>query len=228
MSEETLRVTTKAGQLLLMAGLTFHSGRRLADHPEFVLDIEDEARAALASTPAAGLTVTGEGPLSPEAEEYVALRQAGHRPVSRRDLQQQLSDCEDALALTEKALAERDARLAAAPAAEGLDSRYAGRLKVEGGIGATLIPGTVYRVERITEHQEPTGTDQEAVVYTIIDFTTAAEGLDVERSTANLVIAFRRWCKRNGVEPPTVDQYRSILDEAAALAAQPSGREEGE
>ena len=37
----------------------------------------------------------------------------------------------------------------------------------------------------------------------------------VADSTANLVIAFRRWCKRKGIEPPTVDEYRLILDEAA-------------
>lgn len=40
----------------------------------------------------------------------------------------------------------------------------------------------------------------------------------VASSTANLVIAFRRWCKRKGIEPPTVDEYRAILDEAVYLA----------
>lgn len=39
-------MTTKAGQLLLMSGLTFHSGRRLADHPELLAAIEAEAIAA--------------------------------------------------------------------------------------------------------------------------------------------------------------------------------------
>lgn len=34
---------TKAGWLLLASGLTFHSGRRLADHPELIAAIEAEA-----------------------------------------------------------------------------------------------------------------------------------------------------------------------------------------
>ena len=38
-------MTTRAGQLLLMSGLTFHSGRRLADHPELLAAIEAEAAA---------------------------------------------------------------------------------------------------------------------------------------------------------------------------------------
>jgi len=38
--------STKVGQLLLMSGLTFHSGRRLADHPELLVTIEAEARTA--------------------------------------------------------------------------------------------------------------------------------------------------------------------------------------
>lgn len=53
------------------------------------------------------------------------------------------------------------------------------------------------------------------------DAAPRAERLDVERllseSTARLVIAFRRWCQRQGVQPPTLDQYRRILDEGAAL-----------
>lgn len=43
----------------------------------------------------------------------------------------------------------------------------------------------------------------------------------IEESTANLIIAFRRWCKRRGVEPPTVEEYRSILEEAARLSQPP-------
>lgn len=38
---------TTSGKLLLMSGLTFGSGRRLADYPELILAIEAEARAAL-------------------------------------------------------------------------------------------------------------------------------------------------------------------------------------
>ena len=34
---------TGAARLLLMSGLTFHSGRRLADHPELLAAIEAEA-----------------------------------------------------------------------------------------------------------------------------------------------------------------------------------------
>lgn len=34
---------TRSGRLLLMAGLTFHSGKRLADHPELIKEIEAEA-----------------------------------------------------------------------------------------------------------------------------------------------------------------------------------------
>ena len=34
---------TEAGRVLLMAGLTFHSGRRLADSPELLAAIEDAA-----------------------------------------------------------------------------------------------------------------------------------------------------------------------------------------
>ena len=44
----------------------------------------------------------------------------------------------------------------------------------------------------------------------------------VADSTANLVIAFRRWCKRKGIEPPTVDEYRLILEEAARLHEEPA------
>ena len=39
-------MTTMAAKLLLMAGLEFHSGRRLADHPELIAAIEAEAVAA--------------------------------------------------------------------------------------------------------------------------------------------------------------------------------------
>lgn len=41
-AEPQAEVTTKAGRLLLMAGLTFHSGRRLADHAELIVAIEQE------------------------------------------------------------------------------------------------------------------------------------------------------------------------------------------
>lgn len=40
------RPQTKAGRLLLMSGLAFQSGRRLADHPDLILAIEDQARRA--------------------------------------------------------------------------------------------------------------------------------------------------------------------------------------
>ena len=40
---------TIAGRTLLMAGLTFGSGRRLADYPELILAIENEAAAPVAA-----------------------------------------------------------------------------------------------------------------------------------------------------------------------------------
>lgn len=41
----------------------------------------------------------------------------------------------------------------------------------------------------------------------------------IEQATVNLVIVFRRWCIRKGIEPPTVDEYRRILDEAGLIVA---------
>lgn len=46
-----------------------------------------------------------EAALSPEAREYLAVREKGLRPPSKRDLQQQVMECEEALAATEAALA---------------------------------------------------------------------------------------------------------------------------
>lgn len=40
---------TAAGRLLLATGLTFHSGRRLADYPQMIVDIEAEAAQPAAS-----------------------------------------------------------------------------------------------------------------------------------------------------------------------------------
>jgi hypothetical protein len=40
---EAGKPTTIAGRLVLASGLTFHSGRRLADHPDLIADIEAEA-----------------------------------------------------------------------------------------------------------------------------------------------------------------------------------------
>ncbi len=37
-------------------------------------------------------------------------------------------------------------------------------------------------------------------------------------STARLIISFRRWCNRRGMHPPSVDEYRRILDEAGAIS----------
>lgn len=45
----------------------------------------------------------------------------------------------------------------------------------------------------------------------------AATPQPIDDSIAALVIAFRRWCKRKGVEPPSVAEYQDILDEAANL-----------
>ena len=39
--------TTTTGQLLLVAGLAFHSGRRLADYPGLIAAVEAEARTPL-------------------------------------------------------------------------------------------------------------------------------------------------------------------------------------
>lgn len=39
----------------------------------------------------------------------------------------------------------------------------------------------------------------------------------VADSTANLVIAFHRWCRRKGIEPPTLAEYQAMLDEAARM-----------
>ena len=47
-------------------------------------------------------------PLSPEAKSYLRMREKGRRLPSRLELQQQLMDCEEALAATERALAETD------------------------------------------------------------------------------------------------------------------------
>lgn len=64
---------TKTGKLLLMSGLSFGSGRRLADSPELIAAIEAEARAAererLAARVRAMMTVSGRDvllPLRPE------------------------------------------------------------------------------------------------------------------------------------------------------------------
>lgn len=34
-----------------------------------------------------------------------------------------------------------------------------------------------------------------------------------------LILAFRRWCITSHVEPPTVDEFRAILEGAAAIRA---------
>lgn len=53
--------------------------------------------------PAAGVPRTAGDPLSPETEEYLALRKRGLRLPSRADLLQRLDDCEEALRLAEAA-----------------------------------------------------------------------------------------------------------------------------
>lgn len=40
----------------------------------------------------------------------------------------------------------------------------------------------------------------------------------LNRRRAEALIAFRRWCKRTGFDPPSVEEYRAILAEAARLS----------
>lgn len=79
----------------------------------------------------------------------------------------------------------------------------------------------------LTRHgHESYGTDHEFEVRSAEALDGAYEGyIDefgderqaVADSAVNLVIALRRWCKRKGIEPPNVDEFRLILDEAARL-----------
>ena len=73
---------------------------------------------------------------------------------------------------------ERDVRVAAARSgADDMSERFPVRIKVYGGSLNLLPPGTTWRVERITEHQQPSGSIGEPMTeWTIIDFAPIVVG----------------------------------------------------
>ena len=73
---ELVAPSTMSGRLLLMAGLTLHNGRRLADSPELIVAIEEEARAAAHRPDAPGLREVAKA-ASRSMEEWLASGSTG-------------------------------------------------------------------------------------------------------------------------------------------------------